>query len=393
MRRTLHPALIPLGLAGALAANPPAAGLNQFATSTYHQLAPGGGNLIFSPFSISIAMSMLLAGARGQTATQVAAVLHQAYPSAGYNASLASLVDQLTHESNTDGNQLSIANALWLQSGFPVEAAFKNTLTGTYKAAPEQLDFRTAAEQARARINNWTEQHTDGKIRDLFGPGTIAPSTRLVLTSAIYFDGKWKLPFQTSQTRPEPFHTSATSTVEANFMHRTAEFGYVETSNAQVLEMKYAGIPVVFDAILPKAGTDLSVIEKSLSPELLSQSFGKIEDVKVNVAIPKFRAESSFSLRDTLSKMGMPDAFDSAADFSGIDGKHDLQVSDIVHKAFVDVSEEGTVAAAATGTGIAMAALRQGPTPVFRADRPFLFFIRDTKSGVILFAGRVVNPK
>lgn len=370
-------------LALAAAANPP--GLNEFAVTTYKQLAPETGNLIFSPFSISTALSMVRAGARGATATEIDRVLHQGSP--------ASLIDQLTKSANTNGNELLIANALWLQSGFPVLADFKNTLLAEYKAPPEQVDFRRAGEQARSRINAWTDQHTKGKIRDLFAPGTLGADTRLVLTSAIYFDGKWESAFQTSKTRSEPFHTTPAATVQTDFMHQTAQFGYNETPTAQVLEMKYAGTPLVFDIILPKNGTSLATIEKSLTAEELMNWTSKLDRTKVDVAIPKFRAESSFSLRDTLSRMGMADAFNASADFSGIDGRRDLALSDVVHKAFVAVSEQGTVAAAATGTGIAMVAMRQQAVPVFRADHPFAFFIRDTQSGAILFAGRLVSPR
>ena len=377
--------VLPVCVAGALAANPPATGLNQFAATTYQQLAPSPGNLIFSPFSISTALSMLLAGARGSTATEITGVIHQMVP--------ASLMDQLTKAANTGGNELSVANGLWLQAGFPVLAGFKDTLATEYKAPPEQVHFATALEQARARINSWTDQHTKGKIRDLFAPGVLGTDTRLVLTSAIYFDGKWESPFQAEKTLPEPFHTTPNVSVEADFMHQKAEFGYAETPLAQVLEMKYAGIPIVLDVILPRNGTSLASVEKALTPNLLSDSFGKLQRMDVDVAIPKFRADSSFSLRDTLSLMGMASAFDTTADFSGIDGRRDLRVSDVVHKAFVDVSEKGTVAAAATGVGIALMAMREGRTPVFRADHPFAFFIRDTRSGAILFAGRLVSPK
>ncbi len=375
-----------------IAADSAAARINRFSTASYRELAPAPGNLIYSPFSISSAVSMVLAGARGSTASGIATALGERGINPAYHTDLAALVDQLIREANTGGGQLSIANALWVQSGLPLEAAFRNVLSSQYKAPLTQLDFFNP-ERCRVEINSWTEQQTKGKIRDLFAPGVLKPSTRLVLTSAIYFKGAWQSPFQTQQTKPAPFRTGTRGTVQADFMNQTAHFGYAEVPGLQVLEMKYGGTPLAFDALLPK-GDDLKSLENSLSPENLAKWFAELGDRKVQVALPRFRAESEFSLKEMLSRMGMESAFTGSADLSGIDGKRDLQISDVVHKAFVEVTEEGTVAAAATGAAISLTAMRQEPpTPVFRADHPFVFLIRDTRSGAILFAGRVMNPK
>jgi len=391
-----HPLLLVLPLlfaGGMLASDKITPGMNQFAADSYRQLAKGSGNLILSPLCISTALSMLLEGARGSTATSIAAVLHQPYPNSGYAAAVAALAANLTASGNKDANQLSMANGLWVERGFPLETAFESTLRDLYHAPVTPMPFSTDPESARDRINAWTAQQTKDKIRDLFGPGTIKTDTRLVLASAIYFYGKWQFPFPPAGTRPEPFLLAAGGTVETSFMHQKAEFRYAETSSAQILEMKYAGTPLVFDIVLPKAKDGLAAFEKSLSAGTFAEWPGMLAPATVDVAIPKFRAESSFSLNGMLSQSGMADAFSRAADFSGINGRRDLEVSAAVHKAFVDVSEKGTEAAAATGFAVHAMATRRERRIVFRADHPFAFFLRDIASGAILFEGRLVEPK
>ncbi|MGO4885831.1 MAG: serpin family protein [Bryobacteraceae bacterium] len=383
---------IPLLLAGALfAATDVTPGMHRFAAAAYKQLAPRQGNLILSPFSISTALSMLLSGARGQTAAGIAAAIDQ-NPGAGYDAAVASLAEQLAKQANSGSNKLAIANGLWLQTGFPIEAAFEQTMRTVYRAPLTPLDFREHADEARRAINAWTAQHTNDKIQDLFAPGSIDYNIKLVLTSAIYFYGTWESPFKPDDTHAEPFHLGGSATADAKFMHQKSDFRYGETPSAQILEMNYQGTPLAFDIVLPKSNDGLPELERSISGESLAAWFGGLRTCKVETAIPKFRAEAGFSLREMLSRMGMAEAFSRTADLSGIDGRHDLAVGDVVHKAYVDVSEEGTEAAAATGITVRPLAMRRMDQVVFRADHPFVFFIRDTGSGVILFEGRLEKP-
>lgn len=392
---THHLALaIPLLLAGALLASSDVTpGMHRFAAAAYRQLAQDSGNLILSPFSISTALSMLVAGARGQTAAGIAATLGQLHPGPDYHTAVAALAADLTKQANLDGNQLAIANGLWVERGFPIESEFERTIRTLYQAPLTPLDFHANSEQARQTINSWTAEHTNDRIQDLFAPGAIGATTRMVLTSAIYFYGKWRSPFDPHNTRVEPFQLGGGRTADVKFMHQKADFLYGETDSAQILEMKYQGTPIVFDILLPNANDGLAELERSLKPETLAAWFGALASHKVETAIPKFRAESSFSLRDMLSQMGMAEAFGAAADFSGIDGRRDLSVGEVVHKAFVEVSEEGTEAAAATGIAVRAMAMRRQEQTVFRADHPFAFFIRDSTSGAILFEGRLVQPK
>jgi len=395
MTRNLGLALaLPWLLTGALhAAGSPVPGMNRFATVAYQELAGGPGNLVLSPFSIGTALSMLLAGARGRTAEELAAALDQSYPDSGYQAAMAALVEELTKAADTGGNELSIANGLWVQRGFPIRPEFRQTIETLYHAPLSPLDFIADPAQAGAEINSWTGAHTKGKIANLLAPGSLDTRTRLLLTSAIYFYGKWQSPFRPGNTHTAPFRTDAAGAVETGFMHQNAVFGYAETPALQILEMKYAGTPLAFDVLLPKTNDGLAEVERSLRPEKLAAWFGALQNRSVQVALPKFRAESGFALRDALARMGMREAFEASADFSGIDGRRDLFVSGVMHKAFVDVSEEGTEAAAATGVTVQHAAARAPSGIVFRADHPFVFVIRDTRDGTILFEGRLSNPK
>jgi serpin B len=367
------------------------AGMNQFAANAYGELATQSGNIIFSPSNISTALSMALAGARGQTAAQMTKVLHQS-GDASYHAALAALAADLIKASNNSGDELAMANGLWVQKDLAIQSAFEQTIRDRYGAPLTPLDFKHDANGARVRINSWTSDHTRGKIPELFGPGSLDAQTRLVLTSAIYFNGKWDAPFRPEATAAGPFKVQGGNTAEARFMRQTHSFDYGETGSLQILEMQYADQRLAFDVLLPKAADGLAQLEKSLTAANLDTWLKTLREARVEVSLPKFRAESKFELNNVLSRMGMPDAFKASADFSGIDGRRDLLIAKVVHKAFVDVSEQGTEAAAATGLKMMPTAVRPLQNIVFHADHPFIFLIRDIKSGVILFAGRLVKP-
>ena len=368
-------------------------GVNAFTTATYQQVAHGDTNLILSPFNIAAALSMVLGGARGATASEIASVLHQHFD-ASYDSAFAEVTAALAQTGTVDGNELLIANGLWVQKGLPIQPAFQKTLANHYHAPLTLLDFAANPEGARGEINRWTEQHTKEKIKNLLPPGSVSADTPVVLTSAIYFYGRWQETFVASRTQPAPFTLETGATVQTNFMNQTHRFGYGENSSMQLLEMRYAGTGIAFDVLLPKTPKGLADLEKSITPQNFSSWFGNLDSRSVQVNIPKFRAESQFSLRETLSAMGMPVAFSRNADFSGIDGgAGKLGISELVHKAFVDVSERGTEAAAATGITMTPTAMPAETPVVFRADHPFLFMIRDTRTGLILFIGRLKHPR
>jgi serine protease inhibitor len=387
--------LLPILLAGAL----PAAdsrimpAMNAFTIASYKQLSRGDANLIASPFNIATVLSMALAGAGGRTAEEIQSVLHVRYD-ASYDAALGALLADLSKAGNTGGNELHTASGLWVQKGFAIQAAFENTLANNYHAPLTPLDFAANPERARSQINRWTEERTKEKIKDLFPAGSLDAQTRLVLASAIYFYGKWQSPFVSSRTQPAPFTLPTGASTQANFMNQTSHFGYSETPSSQILEMRYADTGIGFDVLLPKTPGGLTDLEKGLTLENLTGWLGNLTDRNVQVSLPKFRTESGFSLGKALSAMGMPTAFTDKADFSGITPKGGLAISEVMHKAFVDVSEQGTEAAAATGMTMRASAMRMPePAVVFRADHPFLFLIRDTRTGVILFIGHLMNPR
>jgi serpin B len=391
MKRLVLPILLAAALGSADSRIPPA--MNAFTTASYKQLMGGDANLILSPFNIATALSMALAGARGQTADEIQLVLHLHYDST-YDSALGALLADLIQAGNAAGNELHTANRVWVQKGFAIQPAFEDTLADNYHAPLTPLDFTANLEAARSQINRWTEEQTREKIKDLLAAGSLDAQTRMVLTSAIYFYGKWQDPFVTARTQPAPFTLPAGATTQANFMNQTSEFGYTETPSAQILEMRYSGTGMAFDVLLPTNLAGLPSLEKSLTLENLTGWLGHLTTRHVQVSLPKFRTESQFSLRKALSAMGMPTSFTGKADFSGIDRQRSLAISEVVHKAFVDVSEQGTEAAAATGIAMTATAMRMPEPPVvFRADHPFLFLIRDTRTGVVLFIGRLMNPR
>ena len=365
---------------------------NEFALASYKQLAQNGGNVIFSPLNIATALSMVMAGARGQTQQEFAAVLHRTDTTATYDQAITALAGELSKAGNNPGSVLSQANAVWLQRNFAILPDFRNVLSQSYDAAPTQVDFLAAPEQARAQINQWTSDHTKNRITDLFPKGSITPQDRLVLTAAIYFNGKWQTPFQPQSTQPAAFHADNGSETQTPFMNQTKFFRYAEIPGAQILEMPYAGGSLAFDAILPNETNGLRDIESQFTIANLTAWFAKLAQTEVRVGMPKFRHEAGFSLNAALEKLGLTKAFTSAADFSGIDGKRDLAISQVMHKAFIDVNEQGTEAAAATGIAVGVRAIMRSEPKVFRADHPFAFFLRDTDSGAILFAGRFARP-
>ncbi len=391
MKRLFVPVLLAAALPAADSRIMP--GMNAFTVASYKQLARGDGNLILSPFNIATTLSMALAGAGGRTAEEIQSVLHVRYDSS-YDTALGGMLADLAKAANGGGNELHTANGLWVQKGFAILPAFEKTLANNYHAPLTPLDFGANPEAARAQINQWTEEHTKGKIRNLFPAGSLDARTRLVLTSAIYFYGKWQDPFVSSRTQPAPFTLPGGGTAQADFMNQTSHFGYTETPSAQILEMRYAGTGIGFDVLLPKTPGGITDLEKSLTTENLTGWLGNLGDRNVQVSLPKFRAESDFSLGQALSAMGMPTAFSDKADFSGIAAKGGLAISEVMHKAFVDVTEQGTEAAAATGMTMRATAMRMPePAVVFRADHPFVFLIRDTRSGVVLFIGRLKSPR
>ncbi len=370
------------------------AGNSDFAVALYGQLRNQNGNLFFSPESISTALAMAYAGARGDTASQMAKALHFTLPPEQLHPAMGALLSDLnaTH----DGYQLSLANALWAQQGYTFLDTFLALLKTDYGAGLNQVNFKGATEAARLTINRWVEQKTQDKIKDLLQPGSLRADTRLVLTNAIYFKGDWQVQFDKAQTKDEDFYLSQAQTATVPLMHREGGFNYLDGGTFQALEIPYKSKELSMIIFLPKDRSGLPALEQSLTAANTQQWLRQLTPVsKVVVTMPKFKMTQQFELGTTLAAMGMPQAFASSADFSGMTGHRDFAISEVIHKAYVDVNEEGTEAAAATAVtmrALAMRAPEQAP-PVFRADHPFVFLIRENRSNSILFMGRMADPR
>lgn len=371
-------------------------GGNAFATDLYGRLgSEQTGNLFFSPYSVSVALAMAYAGAEGQTGEQMAKVLHFPLPPAKLHPAFSNLQKRLSFEGETPVFQLRVANRLWGQKGFHFLPTFLKVTSDNYGAELGLVDFKQS-EGARKTINSWIEEQTDDKIQDLLAPGVLDANTRLVLTNAIYFKARWEHEFSETATKDAPFHLSDRQQVTAPLMHQQHRLRYGDSGGVQVLELPYADDGTLSMLILlPKKIDGLSELEKLLTSENLQNWSAGLKSRLVNVHLPKFKMTSEFELGDVLSAMGVPLAFSDKADFSGMSTEEQLYFSAVIHKAFVDVNEEGTEAAAATAVAIRAAAERVRPEePVeFRADHPFVFLIRDNRTEAVLFLGRVVNPK
>ena len=370
-------------------------GNSQFAVDLYGKLKGQAGNLFFSPSSISIALAMTYAGARGETAKQMAEVLHFPGPQDQLPAAFAALETMLRPTAGKPGYRLDLANRLWGQQGYHFLPEFLAVTRDDFHAELAQVDFINETEQARATINRWVEQRTEDKIQDLVPAGAISALTRLVLTNAIYFKGAWSKPFPKTATRDEPFHVTSDKTTEVPLMQKTDQFRFAAVDGLKALELPYGNGDLAMLVLLPDAIDGLGDLEAKLSLDALNRWTSGMQRRPVQVYLPRFKMTSAFSLANVLAAMGMPLAFDdSRADFTGISTEEHLAISAVLHKAFVDVNEEGTEAAAATAVAIGVrAVLRPQPPVVFRADHPFLFAIADQRTKALLFVGRMVNPQ
>lgn len=390
---------------------PALAQADPFATNLYGVLAKRPGNLFFSPASARLALAMTYAGAHGPTATQMQRALElpagkaaheqlsaqlarwSSLANPGGNAALQAANDpemQKYYEQALEQKRiaLSVVNRLWLQRGAHLIADYTKLVQRDYHATVGELDF-TQAEPSRHTINQWVSDATHAKIPELVPAGAINAATKLVLTNAIYFKASWQTAFQSLQTEEGTF-TTLGRPVKASLMHQVGQFAIADLPAAQVLELPYGEGDLVMDIVLPKTG--LAVVEPLLAA--LPTWLAALRPARVDVTLPKWKTMAVLELGDPLQALGMKDAFHHpAADFSGIDGTHDLYIGLVVHQAVVAVDEQGTEAAAATGVMMPRGGMPRTDKPiVFRADHPFVYVIRDTKTNAVLFMGRLADP-
>ncbi len=369
-------------------------GNTAFALDIYTQLKAQDGNLFFSPYSISSALSMTYAGARGETAAQMEKVLHFAPESGETHAAFEALQERLEAVQAQGAVQLAVANSLWPQKDYPFLPEFLEMVKARYDAGITPLDFAGDTEGARTTINGWVEEKTREKIRDLIAQGNLDPLTRLVLVNAIYFKGSWASRFDAARTEEADFHVAVDSTVKVPMMAQTRKYSYAEMDDGQVLKLPYEGGDLSMLVVLPREKDGLAALEAGLSLERLAEWTSQLAEREVRVLLPKFKLTwGAAELNRNLMALGMTDAFDDKrADFSGMDGRMGwLYIGLVLHKAFVEVNEEGTEAAAATAVVMKYRSISK-PPPEFRADHPFLFLIQEEETGAILFLGRVADP-
>lgn len=366
-------------------------GNNGFAVDLYRQLDKKDGNLFFSPYSISNALAMTYAGARGNTAKEMGTAMHFDLEAARFHPAFAALSREWQGPVKGRKYQLKIANRLWGQKDYGFLPDFLKTSQDQYQAGLKEVDFIGDTEGARQAINGWVEDQTNKKIKELIKRGILNVDTRLVLSNAIYFKAAWMRPFSPKATKPGDFTTSAGKKVAVPTMHASLRTNYFADGAVLGLELPYENHELSMIILMPKKADGLADLEKRLTAIQLKTWLNKLRDHLVQITLPKFKVTAEFHLNSVLKQLGMKDAFErQKADFSGMTTREKLFISHVVHKAFVDVNEAGTEAAASTA--VVMERLSLPPRGVFNADHPFLFLIRDAKTGSILFMGRVVDP-
>ncbi len=368
---------------------------NTFAFDLYGKLREGGGNLFFSPFSISTALAMSYAGAQGQTAAEMAKTLHFPLDQSHLPTAYQALPAAVNGKGKPRSFQLYTANAPWGQEGYYFLPDFLKLTEDYYSGGLHDVDFKNATEQARQTINQWVEEQTNKKIKDLLKAGAINMETALVLTNAIYFKAAWDNEFSDKRTKPEAFHLTGEKEVMAPMMNKTEMCNYLDTADFQLLALPYEKKQLSMLVLLPKKVDGLAGLERALSADKLGSWLPKTKAAQVDITFPKFKITADFDLGRELSALGMPKAFTNTADFSGITTTRPIKIYHVFHKAYVDVNEAGTEAAAVTAPVFGPVSGSLGPTTkaVFRADHPFVFLIRDNQTGSILFLGRVLNPQ
>jgi serpin B len=359
-----------------------------FALDVYHRLREKEANLFFSPFSVSLTLAMIYGGARSETEAQMAQAAHFGLSQETLHPAFNWLESTLEgQDEGSEGFRLSIVNATFGQEGQELLPSYLDLLARNYGAGMALLDFSNEPEDARLAINDWVAERTADKIPSLLPEGSVSSMTVLVLVNAIYFKAGWHTPFRSNRTASGVFHAAGGDVTVPMMNGEPKLASYVQGDGFQAVSLPYRGEACEMVIIMPDDGR-FEEIESRLDGALLATMLGSLEHTRISVTMPRFEIRTRVTMNDLLQELGMRDAFTSAADFSGINGRRDLYLSLVQHEAFVHVDENGTEATAATAGGIDLVSL---PQPVI-IDRPFLFLIRDVETRSILFLGRVMNP-
>ncbi|HEX9933165.1 MAG TPA: serpin family protein [Allosphingosinicella sp.] len=368
------------------------AGNAEFAVDLYRRL--GSGNLFFSPIGISTAFGMVQAGARGETGREIAQAMRFRLGGEQLHATLGPLARELAIDQ--PGRRLAVANALWVQTGYPLLPAYTQTLGTHYGAPPTSLDFEDDRAGAAAAISRWAEQNTNGRIRNLLAPDDLHPRTRLVLTNTVWFKADWQREFEAAATRERDFFVPAGPPVKVRMMHeREARFRHLDGGSFDAIELPYRGEEMSMLVFLPKARDGLPAFERELTGARLSEwtnALRAAEHKVVDLALPKIELRTRYDLPAPLKEMGMRLVYTDHSDLSGISNAERLMIDRAIHQTFLLVDEKGTEAAAATAITIRPVSAPPTPQVRFHADHPFFFLIRDNRSGALLFMGRIEAP-
>lgn len=367
---------------------------NQFAFDLFKEISSSHDkNLVISPFSISAALAMTYAGANGTTAEEMAQTLYFYSRQERFHKDFSAWMNAIIKRGDVK-DKLNVANSLWPQEDYPFRDDFINLIKEYYDSALFKVNYRGDREQIRQRINTWVEDNTNQLIKNLIKPGVLTDDTRLLLVNAIYFLSDWKIAFDEKVTHTAPFYITPEKTVNVPLMYMEDDLRYADTENFQVLELEYEGGDFSMVVVLPVKGTDINNFIDHLDVETFIQTLEKMEKQKVEVYLPSFKVRSNFDLEKLLAEMGMPEAFSNKADFGRMTDLQDLKIDKVIHEAFIDVNEEGTEAAASTAVVIIRKSAMVDPPEktTFRADRPFVYAIKDNSTQSVLFMGKTINP-
>ncbi len=365
---------------------------NEFAFDLMREIPVDDDNMVISPFSISTALAMTYAGARETTMEQMARVMHFDPDQARFHEAYRDYLKAMQTRAE-EHIELNIANSLWAQEDYHFLDSFFETVEANYDSKTFQVNFKEHHQQITRDINEWVYEETSEKIEDLIAPNVLTDDTRMVLVNAIYFLGAWMKEFDPELTTEDLFYTRNEEMVSTDFMRRSDTLPYFEDGHKQLLEIPYSGGDFSMLFVLPAEESTLEEFEREIDAESFADMIDKMDEQEVEVFVPSFEAETQIDLEDILARMGMETAFNRFADFSGMTGEKDLMLDKVIHQAVIEVAEEGTEAAAATAVVvIRKTSIDPDQPPVFRANRPFLFFVKDNATENILFSGRVMNP-
>jgi len=373
------------------------AGNNTFAINLYEALHSQDGNLVFSPYSIFLALAMTYAGARNETESQMAKAMDFTLPQDQLHPTFNALDLALANEGKAQGSsgqpmQLNIANALWAEQTYSFQQAYLDLIAKNYGVGIQLADFIKNFEPVRGQIDSWVSNQTKNKINDLLAPGSVNSRTRMVLVNAIYFKADWAVPFDANNTSDSTFNLLDGSQSQVKMMNNSKlTLPYIKGNGYQAVELPYNGNTAAMDIIVPDNG-NFQNFESTLNAQKINDIFNSMQPTPIALGLPKFTFTTNFSLSDQLKSLGMTNAFNDQADFSGMTGNRDVFISDVIHKAYVAVDEKGTEAAAATAVIMQAMSMPVQQKVHLVINHPFIFIIRDLKSGQILFVGRVLNP-